>query len=125
MIPDEEAFPALKQIVEKRDDYSNLGVKALLNSGVEGVKAVFDTLGSSSNPEQDQKILKDAIDHINYDEDTEKFLKDIGEKSKNPALAALAKTTLESFAKEATTDDATVDTDQADAPAEEDATGDN
>lgn len=97
VIPSEDAFPLLKQIALKKDDYSHLAVKSLLNAGPDGVKAVFEMLASSNDPDADRKILKDAIDHINYDEDTEKFLQDAAANSKNPALAELAKSSLESF----------------------------
>jgi hypothetical protein len=100
VIPDEEAFPSLQQIIAKRDDYSANGVRALMNAGVEGVKRVFETLATTNDVARDQKILKDSVEHINYDEDTEAYLKDIQTKTKNPALAELAKNALESFAKE-------------------------
>lgn len=104
VIPDEEAFGTLKEIAQKKDDYSHLAVKALLNAGLDGLKSVYDLLNNSNGGDIDQKILKDAKDHINYDEDTEKFLRETVEKSSNPALVSLAKSTLEDFdraAKEA------------------------
>jgi hypothetical protein len=100
VIPDEESYPLLRDMIQKKDDYSHLAVKAILNSGLDGLKALYDGLNSSSNVDQDRKILKDAIDHINYDDETEKYLKEVMQKSSNPALSELANSALESFAQE-------------------------
>jgi len=116
VIPSEDAFPLLKQIAQKKDDYSNLAVKALLNAGPDGVKTVFEMLDSSKDGEADKKILKDAIDHINYDEDTEKLLEQTVANSKNPVLVELAKSALESFKN------SEVDEESVDAEAMEDST---
>lgn len=114
VIPDESSFGVLKEIINKKDDYSHLAVKSLLNAGSEGLKSLFDTLSTSTNVEQDRKILKDAVDHINFDEDSEKFLKDIAQKSQNPALVELANATLQSFAQDAdTTEDVGAEEDTA------------
>ena len=100
VIPDEEAYPALQQIISKRDDYSHNGVKALLNSGVEGLKKVFETMATTNDVEKDRKILREAAEHISFDEDTQAYLRDMQAKTKNPALAELAKTTLDNFDRE-------------------------
>ena len=98
VIPDEESYPLLKDYVQKRDDYSHLAVKSLLNAGLDGVKIVFETLQDSGDPEKDKTLLKDALDHVNYGEDIEAYLKDKGLQSKNPVLSKFAKDALASFA---------------------------
>ena len=89
-IPDEDAIPLIQAMVEKRDQFSPLGVKALLNSGLNGLKLVFDELEASKNPEADRILIKDAIDHVNYEEGVEEFAKE-KLNSKNPVAAELAK----------------------------------
>ena len=69
-IPDEEAIPVYQELVRERIPGSHLGVKALLNAGTPGVRAVFDELENSPNPEADLALLKDASDHINIEEET-------------------------------------------------------
>lgn len=101
LIPNPEAFGPLKEIVLKKDDYSHLGVKALLNAGLDGFKEVVDILSNSTSPEADEKLVKDALDHIPYDEATEKYISDVVSKSSNPVLAKLAKSKLEEYAQEA------------------------
>lgn len=86
-IPDEEAMPYLSSLVKKRDGYSHLAVKALLNGGAEGVKYVLDELANSSNPEADRKMLVDASDHLAYDEETIAILR----RCKDTNSSALAK----------------------------------
>lgn len=101
LIPEAEAFGPLKEILLKKDDYSHLAVKALLNAGLDGFKEVVDILSSSTTPEVDEKLVKDALDHIPYDEATEKYIKDVVSKSNNPVLTKLAKSKLDEYAQEA------------------------
>lgn len=100
LIPDEASYPSLKEFISKRDDYSHLAVKALFNSGTDGVKAAFEVLGTAADPEKDRKILKDAIDHLSFEEGLETFLKTNGLNHPNPALAELSKQALEAFEKQ-------------------------
>lgn len=86
-IPDEEAMPYLSSLVKKRDEYSHLAVKSLLNGGAEGLKYVLDELANSSNPEADRKLLVDATDHLAYDEETIAILR----RCKDANSSALAK----------------------------------
>lgn len=76
MILDETALSKAQEIAQKRDAFAPLAVKALLNSGIGGLRIVMDILGNSSDPESDQKLLKDAVEHVNYDEQVEQYLKD-------------------------------------------------
>jgi hypothetical protein len=77
IIPEEETFPLLQQIMDKRDDYSHLGVKALLNSGLPGLKLVMDSLNRSRDEAANRRMLEDAVDHVAYDEETEEYLQQV------------------------------------------------
>lgn len=100
VIPDEESLPLLTELASKRDSYSNLAVKALLNYGPEGLKIVNDILTNSKDAEVNRQLLQDAEDHVNYDEQTEKALKEIAENSKSPDYAKFAQDRLAEFATE-------------------------
>ena len=82
LIPDEGTLPYLQELTLKRDDYSHLAVKSLLNYGYDGLVIVFEALANSDDSEFDQKMLTDAIDHVGYEEETEQYVKDI--LAKNP-----------------------------------------
>lgn len=96
-VPEEEAIPYLQELVNKHDQFSHLAVKALLNSGLDGLKVVFDTLSASKNPDADKALLKDWTDHLSLDEETEAYLKGIADNcSNNPSLCQYAKEALAS-----------------------------
>lgn len=88
-IPEEEAIPPLQELVQRHDQYSHLGVKSLLNSGMEGLRIVFDELENLKDPEQGKRLLKDALDHVNYDDGMDEYIQKKLE-SKNPAVLELA-----------------------------------
>lgn len=97
VIPEEQSLPYLSDLANKRDQYSHLAVKALLNYGTEGLRMVMDTLNNSSDPEFDRKMLADAIDHVNYEEETEQYVKNVLKTSKNPVAIDLSKQILQEF----------------------------
>lgn len=97
-VPTEETLPYLQELVQKHDQYSHLAVKALLNSGLPGLRLVMDTLTNSKDAEGDKQLLKDAIDHVNYEEETESYLKKLVETSKQPSVVEFAKNILNDFA---------------------------
>jgi hypothetical protein len=74
LVPEEEALPRLQEIMLKRDTFSHLAVKSLLNQGPEGLKLVLDALSSSKDPAADKELLKDAVDHVAWDEETEALI---------------------------------------------------
>jgi hypothetical protein len=90
VIPDKEAFPLMLDIINKRDEYSPLFVKGLLNSGVDGLRALYETLEGSKDIESDRKLLADSVAHVTFDDDTEEYLKNVVAKSTNPELAKFA-----------------------------------
>lgn len=97
MIPDESTLPYLQELTLKKDEYSHMAVKSLLNYGYDGVVLVFDALTNSTNPEQDKKILVDAIDHVGYEEATMDYLKEVLARNPSPVVAQLAQDILDGF----------------------------
>lgn len=89
-IPDEEAIPVYQELVRERIPGSHLGVKALLNAGTPGVRAVFDELENSQNPEADLALLKDASDHINIEDETLELANQKLAENRNAASVKLA-----------------------------------
>lgn len=96
-IPDEESMPYLQELVSKRDQYSHLAVKSLFNAGLGGIKMVFNSISSSKDAEGDRALLKDAIDHINYEEDVERYLEEQANNSKQPAIQEFSRKALEAM----------------------------
>ena len=101
-IPDEEAMPFLQDAMLKHDQYSHLAVKALLNSGADGLKMVLDSLESSKDSDFDRKMLKDAVDHVSYDEEIEDLLKKRLDSAKQPATREFIQDALKSFSTDDT-----------------------
>jgi len=95
----------------KRDQYSHLAVKALINGGQPGLQIVFDILNNSKDGEADRKLLQEAIDHVNYDEETEAFLKKTVETSKQGIAVDFAKQILDDFNANSVEDDGVDGTD--------------
>jgi len=100
VIPDKEAFPLMREILSKHEKFSSLAAKGLLNAGVEGLQVVFETLNNSNNADADRALLEGATDHITYDDETEKYLRDVVMKSSNPALVEFAKQGIEYLSEE-------------------------
>lgn len=107
VIPDDESLPKLQEMVQKRDQYSHLAVKSLLNSGIGGLRIVMDILATSSDPEADKRMLKDAKDHVNYEEEIETYLKQLSETSKSSLVKDFSKEILDDFNSQQEEDDAT------------------
>jgi hypothetical protein len=97
MIPEDETLPYLDEIMQKRDPYSHLAVKALLNHGLDGTRRVIEALSNSKDPSFDRKMLEDAVDHVNYEEEIEEYLKKTAETSTQPVVVEFAKLVLEDF----------------------------
>lgn len=79
VVPEDSAFPILDEIASKRDDYSHLAIKAMLNGGIEGTKRVIDILANSKDPSADIKKLdlEKAADHVLFDDETKAYLESI------------------------------------------------
>lgn len=89
-IPDEEAIPVYQELVRERVPGSHLGVKAVLNAGLPGLRALFDELENSANPEADLALLKDAGDHINIDDESVDLCNQKLAENRNAATVRLA-----------------------------------
>jgi 5'-deoxynucleotidase YfbR-like HD superfamily hydrolase len=85
-------------MVQKHDQYSHLAVKALINSGMDGLRAVFDELETSNDPEADRRMLKDALDHVNFEDGLDAYLKQKIEASKQPVVKEFAQKILDEYA---------------------------
>jgi hypothetical protein len=99
MMLSEEALPAAQQKAQKRDEYAPLVVKAMLNSGLPGLRMVMDLLSTSTNIEADRRLIKDAVEHVGYDEQIEKYLQEI-EKSSSPLAKEFAQQILQDYAQQ-------------------------
>ena len=79
VVPEDSAFPILDEIASKRDEYSHLAIKAMLNGGIEGTKRVIDILANSKDPQGDIKglDLEKAADHVLFDDETKAYLEGV------------------------------------------------
>jgi len=100
LIPEPEAMPYLQELAMKRDAYSHLAVKSLLNSGIDGLRIVFDVLTNSRDPEFDRLMLTDAADHVIYEEEIEAYLTNLVETSNQPLVSEFAREILDDFSLE-------------------------
>jgi hypothetical protein len=89
-IPEEEAIPVYQELVRERIPGSHLGVKALLNAGLPGLRVLFDELENSPNPEADIALLKDAGDHLNIDDESLELANQKLAENRNAAVVRLA-----------------------------------
>lgn len=92
VVPEDEALPRLQEWATKRDQYSPMAVRALINQGSRGLKIVFDVLSSSKNPEADRVLIVGAVDHVVPDDDTLlQYLDGVIAKNYNPVTTDFAK----------------------------------
>ncbi len=90
-IPEESALPFVQEQVAKRDQYSPMWAKALINTGIDGVRMLFDQLEISNSPASDTALLKDAIDHVNFEDGIKELTDQIIVSSRNSAAIDFAK----------------------------------
>ncbi len=100
VIPDAAALPTLIDIANQKDDYSHLAVKALLNYGDDGLREVFNIIGSSNDTGLNNRLLADAIDHVSFDEETGALLDEIIANNPNPDVQKFANEIKEEMAYE-------------------------
>ena len=113
-IPDEEALPYVQELVAKRDKYSHLWVKSLLNSGLNGLRLLFDELETSKDPDADRTLLKDALDHVPFEDGLEEYSGEKTKTSKQPLVVEFANQILDEFKNQG--DDSAEEQDQTDSP---------
>jgi hypothetical protein len=94
-IPSEDAYTFLQDQIGKRDQYSNLAVKSLLNAGLPGLRLVIDSLTNSKNPDFDRTMLKDAADHVVAEDGVKEYLESISQTAHDPVVAEWSKQLLE------------------------------
>ena len=75
MILDEQGLSKAQEYAQKRDEYAPLAVKAMLNSGLQGIKYVVDIISSSNDSASNQKLLANAVDHVGYDDKVAEYFK--------------------------------------------------
>ena len=94
-IPDEDAIPVVQDYVHSRGPDADQGVKALLNAGLPGVRAVFDELEHSTNPEADLPLIKGALDHINMEDGLVDVANEVISRNQNTTAVSWARQILD------------------------------
>ena len=97
MILNEEGLAKAQEYAQKRDEYAPLAVKAMLNSGLPGIKSVIDIISASNDQAANDKLLANAVDHVGYDENVEKYFKEKANDS-NPSVRKFAEAVLKDYA---------------------------
>lgn len=97
LIPDEEALPFLQDVVSKRDAYSHLGAKALLNNGIDGLRRLLDVLENSGDSNFDKQMISGLVDHVSYEDDVEALLKEREQSSKSEVVRDFSRQALADF----------------------------
>lgn len=90
-IPDEDAIPVVQDYVHSRGPDADQGVKSLLNAGLPGVKAVFDELEHSPNPEADMPLIKGALDHVNMEDGLVEYAQEVVARNQSSTAVAFAR----------------------------------
>ena len=116
IVPDEEAWPYLQELVTKRDAYSHLAVKSLLNAGLDGLKTVIDIISNSKDADFDKEMLKGAKDHVPFDDNIVAYLKEQAEKSPSATARWFAQATLDDLAQAEEQQEAEMQEDDEDSP---------
>ena len=99
MILNDEGLAKAQEYAQKRDAYAPLAVKAMLNSGMQGIKYVMDIVASSNDVKSNDQLLAGAVDHVGYDEQVEAYFKE-KVNDPNPSVSAFAKKVLEDYASQ-------------------------
>jgi hypothetical protein len=105
MIPEEETLPFLQDLMLKRDEYSPLAVKALLNSGLDGLVLVVNAMTASPAGTFSPELLEDATDHVSYDDETIEYLKQLAASSPHATVRNFAADVLKDFDEYGVADD--------------------
>ena len=99
MILDEQGLSKAQEYAQKRDEYAPLAVKAMLNSGLQGIKYVVDIISSSNDSASNQKLLANAVDHVGYDDKVAEYFKGKLNDS-NPDVRKLAEDVMKDYANQ-------------------------
>lgn len=106
-VPDEEALQLAQEYVQRRDQYSPMWAKAMINSGLPGLRMLFENLEASNNPEADRALLKDALDHVNFEDGIKELTDTVIMNNGNQAAVEFAKQIQEEFSQQAEDDTGT------------------
>lgn len=109
LIPNEEALPKVQELVQKRDQYSPGWAKSMVNAGLPGLTMLFDQLDNSSNTESDRALVKDIIDHVNYEDGINALLDRVESQNKNPVALELAQKIRQEFSEQEGSGDGVVE----------------
>jgi hypothetical protein len=90
-IPDEDALPYVQEQVQKRDQYSAAWAKSMINAGLPGLQSLFEQMDSSTNYDSDRALIKDAIDHVNFEDGIKELADNVIASNKNPVAVEFAK----------------------------------
>jgi hypothetical protein len=89
-IPDEDALPFVQEQVQKRDQYSAAWAKSMINAGLPGLQSLFEQMDSSTNYDSDRALIKDAIDHVNFEDGIKELTDNVIASNKNPVAVEFA-----------------------------------
>ncbi len=90
-IPDEEALPFVQEQVQKRDQFSAVWAKSLINAGLPGLQNLFDQLENSTNYDSDRALIKDALAHVNFEDGIKEMTDNIIASNRSPVAVEFAK----------------------------------
>jgi len=90
-IPDEEALPFVQELVQRRDQYSAVWAKSLINAGLPGLQNLFDQLGNSTNYDSDKALVKDALAHVNFEDGIKEMTDNVIANNRSPIAVDFAK----------------------------------
>jgi hypothetical protein len=90
-IPDEEALPFVQELVQKRDQFSPVWAKSLINAGLPGLQNLFEQLEGSTNYDSDRALIKDALSHVNYEDGIKEVVDNVIANNRSPVAVEFAK----------------------------------
>jgi hypothetical protein len=99
-IPDEDALPYVQELVGRRDTYSPQWGKALINAGLPGLQAFFESLENSGSPESNRDLIKGAIDHVNNEDGIKELTDNVIANYRDPDAIQFAKDIQQEFAQQ-------------------------
>lgn len=99
-IPDEDALPYVQELVGRRDAYSPQWGKALINAGLPGLQAFFESLENSGSPESNRDLIKGALDHVNNEDGIKELTDNVIANYRNPDAIQFARDIQQEFAQQ-------------------------
>lgn len=107
LIPSQDALPYVQENIRLRDEFAPLFVRSALNAGMPGIEIVFAELETSTNPEADRALLKDALEHVSMEDGLQEYIEGVIQRNRSPVAVELANKIKNEFSQqENETDDA-------------------